>query len=276
MEGPIPDAEEIRAFYNEYSAEREWARFDTPLGQVQLHVISRFLLDWVPQESRVLDVGSGPGRFAIQLARQGCRVALLDVSDTMIAAARERVRAAKVEPRVEGFHRASLFDIGRMDLGRYDVVLCLGGALNYYPEHMPDALRALKSALAPGGCLIGTVMSTVGALGSSLSRGWVPPQSVTGTEIRKVYETGMLTETLSPHRAKMLHADGLRQLLGESGLRTLDLSATECLLSLADGAIEALKVREDVYRTLLELEVDACRRMPDAGGHILFAAEPAD
>ncbi len=273
MDTPTPDAENIRAFYNEYGAEREWARFDTMLGQVQLHVITQFLRDWALPASRALDVGSGPGRFAIWLAEQGCRVTLLDVSDAMIAAARERVRAAQVESAVEGFYQASLFDIGTLDVGTFDVILCLGGVLNYYPQDMPAALRDLRQALAPGGRLIGTVMSTVGALASSLSRGWAPPESVAAQELRQVYETGVLTEAFSPHPAKMLHAGELRQLLSESGLRTLGLSATDCLLSVPDAGLEALRTRDNLFRTLLDLEVDACRRMPDAGGHILFAAD---
>lgn len=269
---PASDAEGIRTFYNAYGAQREWERFDTEIGKVQLHVITQFLREWALPAPRVLDMGSGPGRFAIWLAREGCCVTLVDVSDAMISAARERIREATVEAAVEGIYRASLFDMEQMDLAPFDVVLCLGGVLNYYPDDMLRALGILRRLLAPTGRLVGSVMSTVGALASSLGRGWVPPAGVPGEALRAVYATGMLTDDFSPHPAKMLHAEELRQLLLQAGFAPLDLSASECLLSVPDVQLERLIAQDDAYRTLLDLEVDACRRMPDAGSHILFAA----
>ena len=263
----------IEAFYDAYGAAREWGRFETPLGKVQLAVITEFLRRWALPAGRVLDAGSGPGRFALWLARQGARVTLLDISSVMLDAAREQFAAHGLA--ADGFLHESLFDVGRMEPRSFDLVLCLGGALDYYPDEMEAALRLMRRLLRPEGRLVGSVMSTVGALGMALGTGWLPEPSITGPELLEVYRTGLLTAKLSEHRAKMLSGQELRVLLGRCGLRTLELSATDCLLALPEAQLGSLRARPDIFAALLEAEFDACRRSPDAGGHILFAAAPA-
>ena len=171
--------------------------------------------------------------------------------------------------------KGELFDLAGSGLAPFDLVLVLGGALNYSPDEMEAALRLLRGLLKPGGRIVGSAMSTVGALAQSLGVGWLPEPEITGEELLAVYRSGMLTDRFSEHRAKMLHAEELRAVLERSGLQALDLSATNCLLSLPQVQIEALAARPEVYSALLEAEFDACRRNPDAGGHILFAAAGA-
>lgn len=263
----------VEAFYDAYGAAREWGRFETPHGKVQLAVTTEFLRRWALPVGRTLDVGSGPGRFALWLTRQGARVTLLDISAAMLDAARERFAAHGLA--ADGFLHQSLFDLGGMAPASFDLVLCLGGALNYYPDEMEAGLRLMRRLLKPGGRIVGSMMSTVGALGMALGMGWQPEPEISGPELLEVYRTGILTERFSTHRAKMLHAQELRALLGRCHLRPLELSATDCLLALPQAQLTSLMARPDIFGALLEAEFDACRRSPDAGGHILFAATPA-
>ena len=260
----------IETFYDGYGAGREWGRFETPIGEVQLAVITEFLRRWALPPGRTLDVGSGPGRFALWLAEQGANVTLLDISSAMLDAAQRQFAAHDL--KADGFLHQSLFDLGDLDLGMFDVLLCLGGALNYYPDAMESGLRLLARRLKPGGRLVGSVMSVVGGLSAALHTGWLPDASIGGEELLGVYRTGRLTEHFSEHQAKMLRAEEVRALLAQSGLEILDLSATDCLMSLPQAQLAALKSRPEIYAALLQAEVDACRRSPDAGGHILFAA----
>ncbi|HLU42063.1 MAG TPA: class I SAM-dependent methyltransferase [Microthrixaceae bacterium] len=107
----------------------------------------------------VLDVGCGPGRHAVELARRGIRVVGVDISERFLEVADERADAAGVADLVE-FHRA---DARALALSpRFDaaVSLCqgafgLGGPPNGDdPQNLaPDAavLRGIHSALVPGG-----------------------------------------------------------------------------------------------------------------------------
>lgn len=106
---------------------------------------------------RILDVGCGTGRHAIELARRGYRVTGIDLSANQLARAREKASAAKVEPvfeqrdaRVPHFQAA--FDLVLM--------LCEGGfslmetdAMNF--AILENAVRALR----PGGKFLFTCLN---------------------------------------------------------------------------------------------------------------------
>jgi 2-polyprenyl-3-methyl-5-hydroxy-6-metoxy-1,4-benzoquinol methylase len=68
----------------------------------------------------ILDAGGGTGRFSIPLAREGFDVTHLDVSPSMIDAARERARREGVESRMS-FERARLGDLAGYPSHRFDL-----------------------------------------------------------------------------------------------------------------------------------------------------------
>jgi arsenite methyltransferase len=75
------------------------------------------------RDSLVLDVGCGAGATAVYLAKEiGCRVVAVDLRESMIALARERVRAEGVEDRVE-FREVDARDLPFEDAS-FDTVLC--------------------------------------------------------------------------------------------------------------------------------------------------------
>jgi ubiquinone/menaquinone biosynthesis C-methylase UbiE len=70
----------------------------SPYGQLRRQLILRNLSDYCPANAgkRVLDAGGGVGDTAMELARRGCKVTLLDVSGEMLSLARKK--AVDVEP----------------------------------------------------------------------------------------------------------------------------------------------------------------------------------
>ena len=81
---PGYDADYVRRFYDAYG-EREWTRYDAgpanaraPANLVNLHLHLWHLRRYVRAGDHVLDVGAGPGRFTIELARLGARVTVGD------------------------------------------------------------------------------------------------------------------------------------------------------------------------------------------------------
>lgn len=118
------------------------------------------------KHTRILDVGCGTGRHAIELARRGYAVTGIDLSAGQLARAREKARAAGVHPVFElrdarEPHFETAFELV--------IMLCEGGfslmetdAMNF--AILENAVRALK----PGGQFIFTCLNALFPLARSV------------------------------------------------------------------------------------------------------------
>jgi SAM-dependent methyltransferase len=98
-----------------------------------------------------LDLGCGPGRHAVPLARRGYRVTAVDLSPFHLARARERAAAAGVEVELV---QADMRAFARPEA--FDLALSLFTSFGYF-EDAGDDLRVLQNvhrSLRPGGALV--------------------------------------------------------------------------------------------------------------------------
>lgn len=98
--------------------------------------------------ARVLDIGCGTGRDAEYLYRAGRTVTGADLSEPMLAYARERYPGPE-------YVRADLTGFG-LGAGAFDAVVCLDSALLYCHtnDQLDGFLGSCRRALAPGGLLV--------------------------------------------------------------------------------------------------------------------------
>lgn len=98
--------------------------------------------------SRLLDVACGTGNTMLPMLDRGYEVTGVDVSDAMLAEARR-----KTGDRARLVH-ADMRDLPA--LGKFDLVWCLGDALNYLdtPAELVAALTGFTRNLADGGVVV--------------------------------------------------------------------------------------------------------------------------
>lgn len=106
---------------------------------------------------RILDVGCGTGRHAIELARRGYSVVGVDLSDAQLARARDKAAAAGVAVDFRRADARELSFAGEFDLA---LMLCEGAfPLMETDELNFRILQGVARALKPGGKLIQTTLN---------------------------------------------------------------------------------------------------------------------
>jgi SAM-dependent methyltransferase len=142
----------VRAYYASFG-EREWQRLtNSDDGAVEFALTKQLLAGYLPPSGRVLDLGGGPGRYTIWLAKRGYRVVLADLSPELLAIARTQIASVGVDPQVEAIVEADACDLSRWPDASFDAVVCLGP---FY--HLPDPVDRTRAAtelarvLRPGG-----------------------------------------------------------------------------------------------------------------------------
>jgi SAM-dependent methyltransferase len=114
--------------------------FVAPRGAVDREVLGELT-------GRVLDLGCGPGSYALFLQERGCEVVAVDSSPGAIKVCRERgCRDARV---------AAMDDVDAA-LGCFDAIVCMGNTfgIDQTPERLPDRLERMRRILSPGGRLV--------------------------------------------------------------------------------------------------------------------------
>jgi ubiquinone/menaquinone biosynthesis C-methylase UbiE len=101
------------------------------------------LVDVLPEQAKVLDLGCGPGQFSKYLAEKGFQVDAIDVSDEMLAIAKTKV----VGISFKKMDMRSLKFAG----GTFDGVLAAYSIIHIPTAELPDVLDEIKRVLKPQG-----------------------------------------------------------------------------------------------------------------------------
>src|ERR1700692_1657799 len=117
------DRERMRDFYDSLG-DGEWDRLaSSPRGRGAYAVHRRFLERFVKPGVRVLEIGAGPGRFTLDLARLGASVDVTDFSEVQLELHRQHVGATSAEVAVRSRELLDICDTTRYDDAVFDVVL---------------------------------------------------------------------------------------------------------------------------------------------------------
>lgn len=146
---------------------------------------------------RILEIGCGVGASAVYLAKEfGCHVTGIDISERMIARARERAQANKVE-HLTTFRKADMNELP-FPPNTFDIVFC--ESVLAFSKQKPKAVAEMARVTVPGGFV---------ALNESA---WLYPPT---DELVEWFSQDMAAE------ASIHQIDGWVQLVKDAGLRVI-------------------------------------------------------
>lgn len=233
-------SDEVRSIYDS-DPEREWQRMDR--HRTEFAVTLRALQEHLPAPpARILDCGSGPGRYALELARMGYEVTLFDLSSNNLETARRKAEEAGLQ--MAGYELGDARSMERFADSSYDAVLLLGPLYHLFDE--ADRIRALFEAsrvLKPGGSIFAAFIMRYAVY--RFMAAFDPMMLLErGEEAEKIIEDGRaLPYTGEPGEfiAYMARPDEVEPLLWSTGLEVEKVLGVEGLVARLEEGVNALE-----------------------------------
>jgi len=109
--------------YYDENAKDEWERLNR--HRMEFAITLRVFKEHLPiPPALVVDIGGGPGRYSIILAKQGYRVTLVDLSKVCLDFAEKKARETGIE--LAGYTHSNATKLGGLADESYDVALLMG------------------------------------------------------------------------------------------------------------------------------------------------------
>lgn len=272
----------VRAYYAGLG-EREWARLDNPHdGAVEFAVTCHALSTYLPRHMRVLDIGGGPGRYAIWLAQRGHHVTLADLCPELLSIARTKIDEAGVEAMVEEIVVADARDLSHWADNSFDAVLSLGP---FY--HLPDpndrdrAAAELTRVLHVGGTAFVALMPRYAFLRRTLD---IPDERRHLAQpdfIERVLNEGVFINDV-PGRFTNAYGvlpEEVSPFFERHGFTTLALLSTEGIAANSQRALSELATSEPaIYQATLDVIIQTAGDPSILGmaTHLLYVGRRSD
>ena len=231
----------------------------------------KYLEPYVPTgvDSFVLDAGGGNGRWAIPMAKKGCRVVLVDISEGMLNFAKSNVAAEGLQDRIE----IRKGDVRKLDYRDETFDLVFSDHTLFLFENKDELVSELVRVLKRNARII---LSAQNRLVQTLAH--LPGDPTPNPEIlQKAYnvlqrqEHSMLSQE-PPIKIHTITPDEFRSLLERNGLEIERMVSKGVTMPLRFGQEFMMKAdtQAELFSNVLKLEL-AFSELSDSvalGGHI--------
>lgn len=267
----------VQRFYD-VNAEREWERLTFEREphrwlefRVAMHLLEKYL---PPAPARVLDVGGGPGRYAIALAERGYCVTLFDLSGESLALARRYAAEAGVADRLAGYEQGCATDLSRFPDGEFDAALVMGPLYHLIEEAdrlavVRESLRVLRS----GGLVAAAIINHLGVARSAATElvDWLATPDALKI-VRCYVNEAPSRDGAGFTEAYFAHPLELRGWYEAAGAETLTLAAQEGVAGGQRDACRSLVENPAAWKNFVQIVLATCEDPTIAGGseHTLY------
>ena len=268
----------VREYYASFGR-REWSRLEQGEGAVEFAVTTYALAKHLPASGRILDIGGGPGRYAIWLAERGYRVVLADLVPDMLEIARTKVREMNASENVEAIVEANATDLRMWPDNAFDAVLSLGAFYHLpHPKEREAAAAEMVRVLRPGGFAFVAFMPRYAFLRRTISN---------ADERHRISDQAWLTRLLSdgffendvPGRFNGGHGacpSEIGPFFDAFGFEQISLLSAESLsLGLHDVLVELAESEPETHKGVIDLMVGVADDPSIHGmsSHLLYVGE---
>lgn len=257
---PAYDSSVPRQYYDSFG-EKEWTRLsrDTA-GQLLYHVHMDVFRRYIQEHDSVLELGAGAGMFSKELARLAGRVVVSDISEEQITINRSKMRELGLEDRFQDFMILDITDLEPIASDQYDVVTCVGGALNYTFDKEQAAIGEMLRVTKPGGILIVGAVALFNSLMRYLSAIADEKQQFGIESTKWLMERGIQDAEHYPVENKnflhMLKSSDLDVLFEGQNAQIVERRAASIFSLAGEEALDQAKLDPELWNLILAKEIE--------------------
>ena len=265
--------DQVESYYD-HRTEIEWTRLDR--HRMEMAITMRALAEHLPQPpARLLDVGGGPGRYAIELARRGYDVTLLDLSQENLSVAAEKAREAGIN--LEQTIHANATNLDMLPDSQFDAVIMLGPLYHLLEDAdrhaaVAEAVRVLK----PEGVLAAAFLGPYAPLAYAATRDldWIVRHR---DALERILTTGKYERDTATNEyfidAYFAHPSQIPPFMAAHGLTMLSLLSCEGVVGWIEHEVNTLT--GDLWTAWVDLNYRLCADPSILGraDHLLYVGQ---
>ncbi len=268
----MSNTEKIQRYYDQ-QIDREWTRLER--HPMEYAVTWRAMQEYIPHSADVLDIGGGPGRYSLELAKAGHKVTMIDLSATNVAFAQGKAAEDNV---TLACYQADATDLAAFGDASFDAVLLMGPLYHLIEEGQRNrAVREAMRVLRAGGILFSAFINRFALIIDALVKDQI-------SLIKMSTDRLMLRPTDGIWRTEdfgegftdsyFIHPQEIKPFMEGHGLSTLRLMAVEGL----ELMTRVRPLPDEVFRRLVDLQYDlgVDPVMWGYAMHLLYVAKKRD
>lgn len=259
---------EVRKYYDE-NAELEWQRLNNPYSRVEYCSTMYLIEKYFPKSGDIIDIGSGPGRYSLELLKKGYRVSLLDLSQNELDIAKRKAEEANLV--ADNYYCKSALELEFLADESFDGVLVMGPLYHLHSlEEREKVLKDTHRILKKNGVALISYINTWGALKASVGEF---PDSFKDINHFESYKKGDLkfspeeSFTATYFTTPPLALDEIKK----SGLEIISYAGSESFLAGLSSQVKNLYLyMPEVYENYLKKAAEFCElpQYRDATEHL--------
>jgi S-adenosylmethionine-dependent methyltransferase len=261
------DVSDIVEYYNS-ALESEQGRLDR--HQLEYDLTWRYLDQYLPGQGKILEIGSGTGRYTLELAKRGYAVTAVDLSEALLESCRKKIGDEGLEKQVR-FLLADARDLSELPENEFNVILLMGPLYHLIEE--ADRKKALIEAvdrLREGGIIFSAFISRFGVISDLMkdNPGWIENQE----EVLSVLASGKRPDNYprGGFRGYLARPNELALLHEEIGFDTLVLAGVEPAIGADDESYNKLQGNQRQQWLDLLYTISTEQSIRGASRHLLY------
>jgi len=228
------------------------------------------------KDALVLELGAGAGIFSKELVTIADRLVVSDLSEGQLAFNKLKMAELGLDGRIKDYLLLDITDLKDLNSNHYDVVICVGGALNYTFDKERTAITEMLRVVKPGGIVIVGVISLLNSLMRFLAAVAEEKKQFGIDATKWLMDTGIQDAEHYPvdnrHYVHMMKSNDLDALFEGQNIEVVEKRAAGLFSMAGEEALDQAKADKELWELILSKEVEFSKNPAclDCGANIIY------